>query len=99
MMIDLVAKFQQRSDLLAAAAGEGGSVELLLDGLEPEIAHLLRICAIPHQFDPGLLQALGISPDVAHAEQSCDELSKLPVVTFNQDGRALHDKTRGYLFE
>jgi tetratricopeptide (TPR) repeat protein len=96
--MDLVARFQRQSEQLAES-GPGASVEFLFAQLEPESAQYLRLCAIPHQFSSPVLRVLvpGLSPE--DADEQCKQFSELPVVTFNQDGMALHDKARHHLFQ
>ena len=98
MVDNLLADFQ---DVMArlASEGPGGSIELLLEEMEPESARHLRLCAIPHQFDPEILRVLDPELDSVQAAAFCDEFGTLPVVTFNPDGTALHDKTRSHLFQ
>src|SRR5690242_14772759 len=84
----------------AAAAG----VELLLGQLEPERARLLRLCAIPHAFNPVILRALAPELDRETAHRRCEELGQLSIVargTFGatgEEGYALHDEERRHLF-
>ena len=98
MVDNLLADFQALTNRLASE-GPAGSVEFLLEQMEPQSAVHLRLCAIPHQFDVEIMQALDPSLDTSRAELYCQEFSKLPVVTFNQDGMALHDKARQHLFQ
>lgn len=98
MVDNLLADFQDVMTRLASE-GPGGSIELLLEEMEPESARHLRLCAIPHQFDPDILSALDPELDTKHAAAFCEEFGKLPVVTFNPDGMALHDKARRHLFQ
>jgi tetratricopeptide (TPR) repeat protein len=95
---NLLADFQALTTRLASQ-GPAGSVEFLLEQMEPESARYLRLCAIPHQFDAEIMQALDQSLDTSRADLYCQEFSKLPVITFNQDGMALHDKARRHLFQ
>jgi tetratricopeptide (TPR) repeat protein len=95
---NLLADFQALTTRLASE-GPAGSVEFLLEQMEPESASHLRLCAIPHQFDAKILQALDPGLDTHRADLYCQEFSKLPVITFNHDGMALHDKARHHLFQ
>ncbi len=97
-MIDLVERFKLQSER-SAESGPGGSIESLLEQLEPQSARYLRLCAIPHQFDPDILRVLAPELNPGQVETYCEEFSSLPVITFNQDGMAFHDKARHYLFQ
>ncbi len=98
MVDSLLADFQALTTRLASE-GPAGSIEFLLEQIEPESARYLRLCAIPHQFDEEILEALGPDLDTHHANLLCQEFSKLPIITFNHDGMALHDKARRQLFQ
>lgn len=98
MVDNLLADFQALTTRLASE-GPAGSVEFLLEQMEPESAMHLRLCAIPHQFDAEIMQALDPTLDTRRADLYCEEFSKLPVITFNHDGMALHDKARHLLFQ
>ena len=76
-----------------------GLLQALLDQMDAEKAKQFKLCAIPHQFDSGILQALVPGLPVAKAATFISEFSQLPVVTFNGDGLALHDKARRHLFD
>jgi len=94
---DPLQEFQRRM-LATAQAGPGASAELLLDVMDATTARLLRLGAIPHQFDLDILHAL--APDLAHGEiqQRCEEFGRLSFVAAGADGWALHDGVRRHLF-
>lgn len=96
-MTDEVARFE-RLVSEAALATPGASAQLLMAGLEPATAHLLRLCAIPHYYTPELLRVL--DPGLSHegAEAAYRELVDLPVSVPQEDQVALHDQTRQFLF-
>ena len=98
MVSNLLADFQALTTRLASE-GSAGSVEYLLEQMEPESARHLRLCAIPHQFNQDILCVLNPLLTTTQAKNFCEEFSRLPVVTFNQDGTALHDKARRHLFQ
>ena len=57
----------------APARSLDGSIELLLQHIEPERAMQLRLCAIPHYFSSNILQALGPSLSASQAKMRCKE--------------------------
>ena len=82
-----------------AAEAAPATVEALLQGLEEEDSTLLRRCAIPHQFNPGIVRSLADGDlSEAQAAQKLERLSRLAVVSPGSHGFALHDRARGYLF-
>src|SRR5437868_5550387 len=87
-----------RGDMAVNDKGMNNSVELLLQQMEPEAARRLRLCAIPHEFCPSLLQVLEPNLNRSQAEMCCKEISRLSVTTSSGDGLALHEDTRRYLF-
>ncbi len=97
-MQNLIADFQALTTELATR-GPGGSVEFLLEQMEPESARYLRLCAIPHQFDADILRVLAPWLSAIEADEECRQFAELPVVTFTPYGMALHDKARRQLFE
>ena|SRR5436309_7812104 len=70
LAVDDVDHFKQL--LGESEKGPGRSVELLLRQIEPDRARVLRLCAIPHEFDVSILRAL--APDLSEEEASkyCD---------------------------
>jgi tetratricopeptide (TPR) repeat protein len=79
-------------------AGPGHAIELLLQSMEPESARLLRLCAIPHQFNVNILRVLDPALDADAAQSLYDEFSHLHVVSITPDWMALHDDARRHLF-
>jgi tetratricopeptide (TPR) repeat protein len=90
-MKDLVARFQAR----VGGLDESG---LLLLRLSDEIAHRMRLCAIPHSFDAEILRVLepGLTP--AAAEAFMTECRDQPEIVQIADCLALHDVVREQLF-
>lgn len=77
---------------------QGSGVEVLLHLMDPASAKQLRLCAIPHQFNPGILQVLVPNMDMDLAEERCKEFSKLSIVLSGSDGWSIHDEARRNLF-
>ncbi len=96
-MDELVEEFQR---LIQQRSGNAlaGSIELLLQQMEPDAADQLRLCAIPHQFNPSLLRVLAPSLDASQAEQRCAEFARLSIMIDRQPWLAMHDDARRYLF-
>jgi tetratricopeptide (TPR) repeat protein len=98
----------QFKELLAAAApvaAEGppqlssaASCEILVRQLEPSLAHLLRLSAIPHHLDRDLLQILVPEREYPRIEEYWGFLSRLSVTGFSDSGLLLHDTARNYFF-
>jgi tetratricopeptide (TPR) repeat protein len=78
--------------------GPNVAVDTTLERIGPERARLLRLCAIPHQFDPVILKVLEPSLEVEEGKQICQCISDLSFVSFSPDELLLHDKVRRYLF-
>ena len=96
-MAEPLAKIQQLLGELAEQ-GPGGSVELLLRQLEPAQAEQLRLCAIPHEFDPEVLRALAPELSGEEARQRCEQFSRLSMVRARDGSLALHEESRRHLF-
>lgn len=82
----------------SAAKGPGGSVELLLAQMDEASVHRLRLCSIPHEFDPGILHALAPDLNEKEAEKVCDDFAKLSLVRVLDHTLAIHEESRRYLF-
>lgn len=96
-MSELLREFER----LLGASPEGtaaSSISVLLQIMEPASARLLRLCAIPHEFSPGVLQALlpGMGDEAAAA--ACRELAELSVVSSVAGELSLHSIARAELF-
>lgn len=91
-------EFQQLLKELLAK-GPGGTVELLLQQMDPGQARCLRLCAIPHEFDMSILRAL--APDLSEEQASkyYDALSKLSLVATRDESLSIHEESRRYLFD
>ena len=74
------------------------SAELLLEVMDPGAAKLLRLCAIPHQFDADIVHTLAPRLDRAEIQQRCEEFARLSFVCADADGWALHDGVRRHFF-
>ena len=95
---DPVAAFKRLLEALPAEQ-RGGGVELLLGQMEPQKARQLRLCAIPHSFDPELLHFLVLELDAEQARQRCAEFARLAIVIDLEGRFALHDDARSHLFQ
>ena len=76
----------------------GGPLGLLLKYMEPETALHLRLCAIPHQFNPDVLQVMSPGLTGDDARGLCEEYSRLAIVVPRRDEQAFHDDARRDLF-
>ncbi len=94
---DPVAEFKRLLEALPESRRSGG-VELLLGQMEPQKARLLRLCAIPHEFDPDILRALAPELDTELARQRCAEFARLAIVIGVAERLALHEEARDHLF-
>lgn len=83
--------------LAALPEGIGGGVELLLQELLPAGAAMLRLAAVPHQFDLDLLRVLDPALPPEEHQRVYDELADLSIVVDVDDGLAIHDNARAYL--
>ncbi len=90
-MTDLVARFQAR----VGGLDESG---LLLLRLPDESGHLIRLCAIPHSFNPEILRVLDSTLAPVTAEAFFEEISDQPEIVQLGDCLALHDVVRDQLF-
>jgi tetratricopeptide (TPR) repeat protein len=80
-------------------AGSGNpACDLLLAQLPPDQARCFRLCAIPHQFDEGVLGALLPGAEARDITYYRDVLSGLALVSVHGEALALHDSARTYLF-
>lgn len=79
-------------------AGPGASVDVVLEGMGPDEARLLRLCAIPHVFDAEIMRVLEPSLEADDAARRCQEFAQLPIVSTHPDGLALQGNTRRHLF-
>ena len=94
---EILAKFER---LLTEVTDRGSSsIESLLQVVDEETAHLIRLAAIPHQLTLTLLCVL--APDIAEeaAEEHLEELANYSFFIPDSNGVALHDQTRRELFE
>lgn len=89
----LVAEFGR---MLEAASAKGPSAinDLYVRQLEPRDGALLRLCALPHEFDAPLLPVLSPELSAAEAEARCRVLAALPLVNPSEHGFVLHDALR-----
>jgi tetratricopeptide (TPR) repeat protein len=84
--------------LLASLSAGESSIEALLSLLPPQSAAQLRLCAIPHEFNPRVLQALVPDLEIAAAEGRCEEFGGLSCVVAAPNGLAIHPTSRSVLF-
>ncbi|PWT95486.1 MAG: hypothetical protein C5B55_01205 [Blastocatellia bacterium] len=78
----------------------GGLFQASLDQMSPELAHHLRLCAIPHLFSPRILMLLvpGLSKEKAIEE--CNFFNELPSVRqYASSLFAFGEDVRSYLFK
>jgi tetratricopeptide (TPR) repeat protein len=86
-------------DLLESLSQDiGGTVELLLRTLDPNLARLIRLAAIPHRFDPEVIRVLEPTLPAEAAKQYFETISSLSVAIPAESGTAWHDEPRRYLF-
>jgi len=80
------------------AASGGGSIELLLRQMNPQTASVVRLCAIPHRFNPRLIRVL--APDISprRAEDEYRRILSLSMITTSGESAQMHDLMRGHLF-
>jgi tetratricopeptide (TPR) repeat protein len=84
---------------LAAHTSAGGSaIDLLLATLDHDTAHLLRLAAIPHEFNARILKVLNPSLDATAREQAMAELTGFSIVSLMGDSLVIHDTARRRLF-
>ncbi len=96
-MDDLLREFQS---LLNQSSGKGlaGSIDILLTQMDIEAAQYLKLCAIPHQFDPTVIQALVPELNEAHSKSFYNEFENLSITLSLKKESAFHDEARLHLF-
>jgi len=96
-MDDLLRQFQQ---LLNQTSGKGlaGSIDSLILQMEPDQSELIKLCAIPHQFDLSTLRTLAPHLDEEQAKIQYEEFLNLSVILSHQDELAMIDEARLHLF-
>lgn len=87
-----------RQMLAGLAGSETKEADLLFLQLEPDVARLLELCAIPHTFDPVLVGVLDPSATAELIDAFIVEISLLPTVTALKDCFLLHDVIREQMF-
>jgi tetratricopeptide (TPR) repeat protein len=94
---DVLAEFQE---LLASGTTEpgAGATDLLLQGMEPAAAELLRRCAIPHQFGMQILGVLAPDLDELAVGKQYEEFARLAIITPSPEFLMMHDQSRRPLF-
>jgi tetratricopeptide (TPR) repeat protein len=93
---DPLGEFRRRIGTAAVAPGD--SAELLLEVMDPRAAKLLRLCAIPHQFDVDVLASLAPGFERSEIQNHCADFSRLSFVSADADGWALQDGVRRHFF-
>jgi len=73
-------------------------IQALLQVMEPESAEQLRLCAIPHEFSPPVLQALVPGMEGKQAEARCLEFAEFSIVSCAGGELSLHGAARSELF-
>jgi tetratricopeptide (TPR) repeat protein len=96
-MSELLQEFGRLLDGLTSGT-LGSSTGVLLQLLEPEKADHLRLCAIPHEFGPEILQVLVPAMSKEQAEARCRELAELSIVSSVDDELSLHSTARSEIF-
>ncbi len=91
-------EFQQLLNELSVK-GKDAPLELLLRQMDADQARCLRLCAIPHEFDMWILRALAPDLSEEQANNYCDALSKLSLVSKSGESLAMHEESRRYLFD
>jgi tetratricopeptide (TPR) repeat protein len=94
---DPLREFQRRMGT-AAQVAPGASAELLLEVMDRAAANLLRLCAIPHQFDVDIVQTLAPRLERSEIQQRCEDFARLSFVPTDAHGWALHDSVRRHFF-
>ena len=87
-----------RQMLAGLAESESKEADLLLLQLEPEVAQLLELCAIPHAFDRVLVKVVDPSAARPLVDAFMAEVSSLSAVTELKDSFVLHDVVREQMF-
>jgi tetratricopeptide (TPR) repeat protein len=95
-MTEFTSRFQTVVNALAYS--ESQEADLLLLQIEPDEEHLMRMCAIPHTFDAGVLRVLNPELSSEEAEQAIEKFNELPAVLQHHDCLQLHDIVRHQLF-
>ncbi|HEX9941025.1 MAG TPA: tetratricopeptide repeat protein [Thermoanaerobaculia bacterium] len=95
-MSELLQEFQSLLSRLPSS-GAGGA-EVLLTVMEPDKAEQLRLCAIPHEFSPEVLQVLVPGTAREQAEARCREFSELSAVSVADGELSLHRTVRSEIF-
>lgn len=95
-MDKVIAEFQR---LMAELPEKGqDTTGLLLRLMDPERAHVLEVCAIPHSFNEEVMVAMLPELDPARARSLCEQFTKLSLVLTDPDGFSLHDRARKEIF-
>jgi len=92
---DVLREFQAIVESLSAGVS---STEVLLRLMPADSAAQLRLCAIPHEFNPRVLRTLVPALDPAAAERRCEEFAELSSVVNVPGGLALNAAARAELF-
>jgi tetratricopeptide (TPR) repeat protein len=90
-------EFQRRMGT-ATQVAPGASAELLLEVMDKVPAKLLRLCAIPHQFDADIVHTMAPTLERAEIQQRCEVFARLSFVSTDAEGWTLHDGVRQHFF-
>lgn len=93
----LISEFQRRLEE-ARAQGPPAVNELFMEQLDPGDRDVLRLCAIPDEFDAEVVRVLVPEVSPWDAETSYRRLESLPVVSRTDHGLVLQDSLRLDLF-
>jgi tetratricopeptide (TPR) repeat protein len=96
-MDDLLLQFQQMLDQ-TSEKGLAGSIDSLILQMEPDQSELIKLCAIPHQFDLSTFRTLAPHLDGEQSKIKYEEISDLSIILSHQDELAMHDEARLHLF-
>lgn len=96
-MDDFLAQF--KALVSGSDQGIGGTVDRLIQAMEPEAGKLFRLCGIPHQVDWRILQVLNPSLTEENAKRLFQEFSGSSLMVFLEDSISFHDEVRPRLFQ
>ena len=97
-MSDILREFEE---LLSQTHDRGlaGSIDLLLLQMDDQKADVLRLCAIPHQFNVEIIRTLAPKLDEQSASEFFAEFQNLSIVISMDENAALHDEARTHLLD
>jgi tetratricopeptide (TPR) repeat protein len=78
--------------------GGDSSIAFLIHSMDPHQGSMLRLCSIPHLFNPAVVQVLDTELTADEAKDICDNFAELAIVIPSDGEMQLHDDAREYLF-